>query len=124
MPNRHPSGQLQRLLDTLRSNRFLFSNEDELQRGISLALQGARLSFEREVWLSADDRPDFMVGGTAVEVKVDGTANALIRQLLRYAAHPMVHSLVVVTNRARLTDIPRVIGGKPVFVVSLLEGGL
>ncbi len=113
-----------RLLEALRSNRFSFSSEDGLQRGIALALQGARIPYEREVRLSATDRPDFMVQGIAIEVKIDGSANALLRQLHRYASHPRVTAIVVVTNRARLTSQPPNINGRPVHVVSLLESGL
>lgn len=112
------------MVEALRSNRFTFGDEDELQRGIDLALHGAGLTADREVRLSSTDRPDFMVEGVAIEVKVDGTANALIRQLARYALHPSVIAIVVVTNRARLTAMPEAINMKPVHVVSLLAGGL
>lgn len=62
--------------------------------------------------------------GTAIEVKVDGSLAALTRQLHRYAQHDRVIDLVVITNRARLTQVPRELNGKRVEVISLLESAL
>lgn len=115
---------LDEVLQALRSYRYSFHDEDGLQWGIAAALALADLSFDREVILGKHDRLDFLVGNVAIEAKIDGTANALLRQLHRYAQHDGIDALVVVTNRARLSLMPSELNGKPVRVVSLLEGGL
>lgn len=112
------------VLHALRSNRYIFHDEDGLQLGIAAALALAHLDFCREVVLGKSDRLDFLVGNVAIEAKIDGTSNALIRQLHRYAQHEGIGAIVVVTNRARLTQMPSELNGKPVRVVSLLDGGL
>lgn len=113
--------EIKNLLD---GYRFRASAEAYLQCAISGVLEDAGIEFQREASLSPADRPDFMVGGVAIEVKVNGSTNALIRQLHRYAQHERVESILVVTNRARLTQLPTELGGKPLVVAALLDGGL
>lgn len=120
---------LDEVLQALRSYRYSFHTEDGLQLGIASALRNAGFSYVREAAMDAHDRLDFLVGldpggYVAIEAKIDGTANALLRQLHRYAQHDGIDALVVVTNRARLTQMPPELNGKPVRVVSLLDGGL
>jgi len=98
--------------------------EDNLQQSMAAAFTRAGLAFEREVALSAADRIDFVLGEIGIEVKVDGSAPALIRQLQRYAQHGRLRALLVVTTRARLMQLPAELSGKPVHVLSLLEAGL
>lgn len=96
------------------------STELALQDGIASALTDADVAFEREVRLDAGSRPDFMVGGVAVEVKVGGSWAALVRQLHRYAKHERVTELLVVSSRVRLVRVPAELGGKRVAVASVL----
>jgi hypothetical protein len=109
---------LHRLHELLSSYRFAFSDEDELQSAIEAALHRAGLDFEREARLDARDRPDFLVGDAAIEVKVAGSSAQVHRQLLRYAAHERVRSVLLVTTRSRhQLELPESLLSKPLSVL-------
>lgn len=100
---------------------YRWADERELQRAIEDALR-CRFVVQAEVSLSRQDRPDFVVTTkrchVAIEVKVRGTRNAILRQLGRYAAHDNVHALILAAGRRTLLPgIPTHIHGKPVLVV-------
>lgn len=114
----------QQIAGLLSSFRFRFSEEKDLQEGIEKALAGAGIPFEREVHLDAGDIVDFMVGGVAVEVKIDGSLSALTRQVARYARHERVAEILVVSSRNRLVNLPASIGAKPLHTLSLAGGML
>lgn len=99
--------------------RLLFGTEAQLQQACAELFAAERFDAAAQQQLGPGERPDFMIGGLAVELKVKGTADALTRQLRRYAAHDEVRGIVVVTSRARHRGIPREISGKPVRVVWL-----
>ena len=104
---------------------FGTGDEYAMQHAVQVALSHACIAVDREYALSRKDIIDFLTReGVGIEVKLAGTTNALIRQLHRYAQHREVLALVVVTNRSRLTQMPRQISGKPVRVASLLHSGL
>ena len=107
----------------LQSFRFSFSSEKELQEGIAQALTSKGVSFEREVVLARGDVIDFLVGAVGIEVKIGGSLSDLTRQLHRYAQHERVGELLVVTSRARLSNLPSQLNGKPV-VASVLFGSM
>lgn len=109
--------ELARLLEGYRLDA---SSESVLQDGIAAALTDAGVVFEREARLDALSRPDFMVGGLAIEVKVGGSWAALVRQLHRYAGHERVKGLLVVSSRMRLMRVPRELAGKPVAVAAVM----
>jgi hypothetical protein len=113
---------LPRLREILGTYRYSFVTERDLQDGIAQALYQRGVRFDREVRLTAEDRPDFMVDAIAVEVKVDGTISEITRQLHRYAQHKAVRELLLVTSLARLANQPEKLNGKPVAVLSLLGG--
>lgn len=105
----------------LRSHRFRYQDEADLQRGIAEAL--AEYGPEREVRLSADDRIDFVLWRVGIEVKIKGGISPLTRQLLRYAQSPDVDALVLVTSRRQYAlQLPRVLNGKPLHVVDVGMG--
>lgn len=110
----------EKIISILRACTFSYQSEDELQQGIFQALTEAGISSEREVKLTAHDRIDFMVGKIGIEVKVDFSAAAVVRQLHRYAQLPQIEALVLVTTRHRHCDMPETLNGKPVEVVYLL----
>jgi hypothetical protein len=90
------------IVQLLRRHRLAMTTEDALQRGIHDVLEeawGDRV--KREVRLSRADRIDFMVDSVGVECKVKGGQHELIRQLLRYAEHPAITELVLVTTLHR-----------------------
>jgi xylose isomerase len=74
---------------------------------------------QREVRLSDYDRIDFLVGfRVGIEVKLNtGRQGEMIAQLARYARHDRIGALILLTNKA--IDLVPMIGGKPVFAVSL-----
>jgi len=90
--------------------------EEHLQQDIARALVRLGIPFEREPRLSGKDRPDFMVGGVAVEVKIKGGVTEVTRQLSRYAQHERVSELLLVTSRMQLVAVPTELNGKPVRV--------
>jgi hypothetical protein len=106
----------------IRSHRFRYTDEDQLQVGITAVLEEAGLAPEREVRLSARDRVDIMVGAVAIEVKVDGSAASALEQLQRYAKHDRVEALVLVTSQYQ--RLPDKAGGKPLSTISLALSNL
>lgn len=109
--------------EILQSYGFRYFSEMELHSQIAEALNREGIAFDREVRLTEKDRVDFMVGGIAVEVKVDGAKNEVLRQIHRYAQSDMVSAIVVVTDKARHLNLPCCLNGKPVVVSSLIVGG-
>lgn len=109
---------MMQLLKVLSSYRFRFSSEKELQEGISVALERNSVEFIREKSLSAKDRIDFFIPetGIGIEVKLDGSANKLARQVQKYSEYPDLKGLLVVVTRSRLTDLPEQLNGKPIVV--------
>lgn len=103
----------------LRGARFRFTGEADLQEGIARALAGAGVAFEREVSLSSRDRIDFLVGDVGLEVKIEGGAAPVLRQLLRYALSPRVGRLLLATTRSQHRQLPGEISGKPLDVIYL-----
>jgi hypothetical protein len=101
----------------IRSRRYHYATEAELQDGIALALDG--VAFRREVALTTHDRIDFLVDGVGIEVKIGGGLTPLLRQLARYAAHSEIAALIVVTTKLQLCRLPDSLAGKPLCVVAL-----
>lgn len=114
----------QLIVETLLAHHFHHANEQELQEGIWEVLVEAGLDPEREVHLTAQSRIDFMVGRIGIEVKVDGSLSALIRQAMRYAKHDRIDELVIVTTLARHRAMPSELNKKHVIVAYLGAGAL
>ncbi len=100
-------------------HRYRYRDELQLHDGIGQVLAEAGVIVAAEARLSGRDRIDFLAGTVGIEVKVAGTAAAVVRQLRRYAASPRVEALILVTNRARHRAMPDQSGGKRVRVVWL-----
>lgn len=92
--------------------------ESILVEDVRAALRRADLIPETEVAL-ARGRVDLRAGSTAIELKVQGTAERVLRQLTMYAEDPAVEDLVLVTTSAKLRAMPAEIHGKPLYVVFL-----
>lgn len=97
--------------------------ELELQDQIARALAALGLDHDRERALSPRDRPDFLVGGLAVEVKIAGSTTAVLEQLLRYLEHDHVTGALLVTTRTRHWA-PAEAHGKPVAVIYVTMLGI
>lgn len=100
-------------------HRLIFGTEAQMQEAFTEFFAAENIPAVSQPRLGATERPDFMVGGIAIELKVKGTTAAVERQLRRYAAHPEVTALILVTNRATHRNVGREIDGKPVHVVWL-----
>lgn len=102
----------------LRSVRFNYQNEAELQLGFASVLDGLGLAYSREHVLSPQDRIDFLLlgCGLGVELKISGAVDAVAVQLSRYAAHAAVAALLLFTTRAKHLVLPTTIGGKHLWV--------
>lgn len=112
----------ERIVETVTARRYSVTDEAELQAEIVEVLQELATGmplFVREAWLSPRDRADFLLGAIAVEVKVAGGLAPVTRQLHRYAAHPFVDALVLVTTRAAHRAVPSTLQGKPCRVAYL-----
>lgn len=81
-----------------------------------LAQAGLRATIEAEL---TEGRVDLRVQGTAVELKVRGSAERVLAQLVRYARDPTVVDVVLVTTSAKLRRMPSAVEGKPLHVVYL-----
>lgn len=105
----------------LRSCRYSYESEAELQEGIAKALATEGFTFTREARLNSLSRIDFLSfdGGVGIEVKIGGSHADLVRQIFRYAGHDEIRELVVVTSRRHHSGIPPNVLGKPIHVVTL-----
>ncbi|HEX4302851.1 MAG TPA: hypothetical protein VHZ78_08655 [Rhizomicrobium sp.] len=108
----------------LQSARIPLTDEIAAQAAISRLLDELEVKHKREHRLSPHERLDFWLpeprgdAGEVIEVKMNAARPAsIVRQLARYAAHPCVRALYLVSNRAM--DLPADIGGKPAFLISL-----
>ncbi len=107
-----PEERVDQMVSILRGCRIKQNTERALQDGLKTVLEGAGIPHRREVRLSPEDRPDFMVEpGVCVEVKIGGASADVHRQLVRYAEHDEVEVLLLVTTR-RQHVMPSEVGGK------------
>lgn len=106
----------------LRSHRFRFVDERELQAGIEQVLRASGVEFVREARLGAAGTIDFLIGALGVEIKVQGALAEVTRQVHRYAQADAIDSLLVVTTRAQLKRLPTSMNGKPVRTLHLVGG--
>lgn len=100
---------------------FRWRHEGDVQDAIAGVLEDADVAFTREVRLSDQDRIDFLVHDIGIEVKCEGSAGAVERQLARYAESPRISALVLATTRNQLRVLPDTVGGKPLRVAFLVR---
>jgi hypothetical protein len=117
---------IDKILNALRSTRFRFTSEAELQEGISQALTAAGILHKTEVILGPRDRVDFWIDvGIALEVKVDGSLSLVTRQLHRYAQYERVNEIILVTSRRLHDHLPTMfMNGKRIHVIVVRGAGL
>lgn len=116
----HPLPSAESICRLLACRTFGTATELALQDGIESALAQEGLEYSREHVLGRQDRPDFLVGAVAVEVKTKGSLALALRQIARYLAHPEVAAVVLVGTPAWLKLVPGELAGKPVYSVRLL----
>jgi hypothetical protein len=106
------------IAERLRSYRFNFNSEDELQRGVERALERESIPFEREARISDKDRIDFLCSGIGIEIKTQGSRASVLRQVHRYCGLEALSELILLTSRSNHTrGLGDALQGKPVHVV-------
>ena len=110
----------------LTSHRYLAGTEAELQAFVERVLLEAAIPFERERVVGRAGRIDFYLPlwRAGLELKTEGSASAVLRQLHRYAGELEIERLFLGTTHARLGGLPAVIRGKPLQVLTLSGGWL
>jgi hypothetical protein len=94
--------------------------ERTLAEDVQRALVTAAIDAMAESELTTG-RVDLRVGTIAVELKVKGTVDAVLRQLERYAKDPAITEVILVTTSAKLRAMPAEVGGKRLHVVYLMR---
>lgn len=127
MPSEKSASETAEVLATfLRTLRFHYINEVELQDGIEIALGQIGADFTRELQLpDRFGRIDFMVHGPheiGIEVKVAGSAANLGRQVARYLDCTKLDGIVVVSSRFGHNHLSKTYQGKPVEIVWVSDG--
>lgn len=109
-----------KVVAALSRHRIPLTGERDTQAKISILLTLEGIEHEREVHLDGAGIIDFLFpGGLGMEVKMHGggSAKAIHRQLLRYAEHERITSLILASNKAM--GVPNTIAGKPARFFSL-----
>lgn len=113
-------GRLDDLERAILSHAWPIGDEDGVHARLLDILTGG--DWIEEFRLDEKSRPDFFHAGDGivVEVKVAGSPSAVLAQLVRYADHPKVRAVVLVTNLARLSAfMPAELRRKPIRIVKL-----
>lgn len=116
---------LTELATALRTFTYRQECEDTLQQGVALALDVWGILYHREARLSDGARIDFWLPleQIGIEVKVDGSALTVTRQLLRYA-RTKPKGLILLTSRMRHRNVPATLAGVAIETVCVTEGAL
>ena len=109
-----------RIQELLRRHRFTFGSEKEFQDQFEQMLQTDGIEYKREFKLSSTDRPDFMVGATAIDLKVRGSIQSHLRQMKRYADNQFVEATVLVVTRQ--FNAPSSLSNKPFCCIKATIG--
>lgn len=112
---------LENICKVFSAYRYNFQDEVTLQDGMAIALERHNIAFEREVRLDAKNRPDFMIGKVAVEVKIKGTFAEFLRQADRYLSLDQITALIVVGTPKWMPAVPTEMRGKPIYTVRLMS---
>ena len=98
-PIADPRFALRHLARHLGRYTYRQSDEQQLQCAIEAVLQDGDFNYEREV-TQGGDRFDFLVAGRIViEVKVDGSLTAALRQISRYLANENVDAVLIASTK-------------------------
>lgn len=124
-PEIAPQFLMRAIATQLGSYQYRFGSEVQLHERLGAVLDAGGHQFVREHRLDAHNRADFWLAGVVIEVKVDGSGGAAMRQALRYAELPQVTGVIVAsTCRWADTAFPSSLAGKPFAVVRLWRQAL
>ncbi len=125
MPGSKPSPEFEEIRTKLSAYQYRYSCEKELQDGLEKVLQTMEIEHVREHSLSPTDKVDFfLLSSIALEVKIQESLTAVTRQLHRYAQHPEVKELLLVTTKSSHRAVAEEMNKKPVRVLYLGLGAL
>jgi hypothetical protein len=101
------------------SYRLPMAIEREAQAAVAKILADHAIPHVAEYDLGEHGRVDFYSPHLrlGLELKVKGSPSDVRRQLARYAAHPAIDALMLLTTRAHVGAMPPVLGAKPLYVV-------
>lgn len=109
----------EQLAKLLSGYSLVAAGEKRLQDTIEAVLVRESLDYKREFSFSRKDRIDFLLEHIGLEVKVDSSPAAVLRQLFRYSEQEAVGELLLVTTRSKHRNLPTEMNGKPVRVLYL-----
>ena len=111
------------LVELLRSHRFRFSSEEELQSMVERVLKEAEIPHQREWDLGAAGRIDFLVeGDIGLEIKTKGSPTQVAAQVLRYCERDEIDCVVLLTARMILSNLlPEEAHGATIVTVGTWE---
>lgn len=89
----------------LRTTRFRYSSERQLQALLTEHLTSLGWPVRREVSLAAGERIDLLIGRVGIEVKTKGSASAVSAQLARYDRTGELDELVLVSTLRKHSSI-------------------
>lgn len=105
----------------VKSYKYRFVSEEELQDALEMCFNRAQLPFVREAILSPRDRVDFLFEDIGLEVKIGGGLSEVTRQLHRYAQLDSIKSIILVTSKMQLAKLPNSINDKPIRIITLMN---
>ena len=110
---------LSAVLDALKELRSPFAlYETDIHQMVAKRLTDAHMDFIHEAKLGPGCRIDYLVGSIGIEIKKGKPdANALKRQIMRYAAFDQIEAIIVLTSRT--VALPKTVLGKPVHGIVL-----
>lgn len=115
---KNKESQLDLIEELLRSYRFNFATEAELQSAVETILIENKFEFIREFNLTEKDRIDFLIGSVGLEIKIGFSYADVIRQLHRYAQSERIEALILLTSRLQ-HSMPLEINGKTLCTINI-----
>lgn len=117
------------ILGNISLHQYHHSRERGLQDGIEQVLRRLGLDVRREHPLGDAGTIDFYLPEVRLGIEVKsgrtgGGPSKVAQQLARYAEHPDIAELAIVSTRASLRLLPHVLCGKPLNAVLLFANGL
>ena len=110
------------IVNAIRSYRYAIQDEMEFHRALEAVFEAEGISYLHEHDLGRSGISDFFCDGVCLEVKVDGSAAAVLRQLFQYAESKEVRELILVTTKSKHGTMPSQIIGKPLTTVVISVG--
>lgn len=92
----------EQIVKFIQIRRLPLGDEKKAQWALAAEFDASGIAYEREVDLGGGDIIDFMVGDTAIEMKIKEQRRAIYRQCERYCSHDRVKALVLATKYSNI----------------------